>query len=196
MSFSRQGRALPSKVRNQIIDKWLSNEGIANISQQINLPYKTVSNIVDLWVDNGDIGPRKAYPLRTARTNDITYVEYLKTNKPSIHGKEIRQELQRNYVCLPENVPSRSSISRILKTDIGWSYKQISQIPRERERPDVMEKLENYIADISGIDCNRLHFFDESSVVVTSGNRRRGHSAIGSPAIEVQRDMLQMPHIL
>ena len=62
--FNRQGRALPSKVRNQIIDKWLSNEGIANIAQQINLPYKTVSNIVDLWVDNGDIEPRKAYPLK------------------------------------------------------------------------------------------------------------------------------------
>ena len=97
--FNRQGRALPSKVRNQIIDKWLSNEGIANIAQQINLPYKTVSNIVDLWVDNGDIEPRKAYPFRTARTNEvITYVEYLKTNKSSIHGKEIhvQQELQRN----------------------------------------------------------------------------------------------------
>ena len=53
--FSRQGRALPSTVRNQIIDKWLSNEGIANILQQINLPYKTVSNIVDFRVDNGDI---------------------------------------------------------------------------------------------------------------------------------------------
>ena len=143
---------------------------------------------MDLWVDNGDIEPRKAYPFRTARTNDvITYVEHLKTNKPSIHGKEMQQELQRNYVCLPENVPSRSSISRILKTDIGWSYKQISQIPRERERSDVMEKVENYIADISGKDCNRLHFFDESSVVVTSGKKRRGHSAIGIPAMEVPR---------
>ena len=53
--FSRQGRALPSKVRNKIIDKWLSNKGIANIAQQIKLPYKTVITIVDLWVDNGDI---------------------------------------------------------------------------------------------------------------------------------------------
>ncbi|CAB4006588.1 Hypothetical predicted protein [Paramuricea clavata] len=39
----------------------------------------------------------------------------------------------------------------------------------------------------SPIDCNRLHFFGESSVVVTSGNRSRGHSGIGAPAIEVQR---------
>lgn len=32
-----------------------------------------------------------------------------------------------------------------------------------------------------------MHFFDESSVVKTSGNRKRGHGAIGKPAYEVQR---------
>ena len=47
-AFSWQGKALPSEVRNQIIEKWLSNEGIANVLRQSNLPYKTVSNIVDL----------------------------------------------------------------------------------------------------------------------------------------------------
>ena len=49
-AFSRKGKALPCEVRNQTIEKWLSNEGTANISSQSNLPYKTVSNIVDLWV--------------------------------------------------------------------------------------------------------------------------------------------------
>ena len=47
-ALSRQGKALPSEVRNQIIEKWLSNEGTANISRQSNLPYKTVSKIVHL----------------------------------------------------------------------------------------------------------------------------------------------------
>jgi paired box protein 6 len=125
-AFSRQGKALPIEVRNNIVEKCLNNEGIANISRQLNLPYKTVSNIVDLWVDNGDIEPRQPHreASRTARTDDvITCIEYLKTNKPSIYGKEIQQELQSNNVCLPENVPSRSSISRVLKADVGWSYK-------------------------------------------------------------------------
>ena len=49
-AFSRQGKALPSEVRNQIIEKWLTNEGTTNRSRQSNLPYKTVSNIVDLRV--------------------------------------------------------------------------------------------------------------------------------------------------
>ena len=38
-AFSRQDKALPSEVRNQIIEKWLSKEGTANISRQSNLPY-------------------------------------------------------------------------------------------------------------------------------------------------------------
>ena len=49
-AFSGQGKALPSEVRNQVVEKWLSNDGIANISRQSNLPYETVSNIVHLRV--------------------------------------------------------------------------------------------------------------------------------------------------
>ena len=71
-AFSRQGNALPIEVRNKIAEKLLSNEGITNISRQLNLPYKTVRNIIDLWVENGDIEPRQSRPFRTARTNVIT----------------------------------------------------------------------------------------------------------------------------
>ena len=37
------------------------------------------------------------------------------------------------------------------------------------------------------LDCTTLHFFDESGVKITSGNRVYGNSYIGEPAIEVQR---------
>jgi len=32
-----------------------------------------------------------------------------------------------------------------------------------------------------------MHFFDECSVIKTTGNRNYSHSPLGSPAIEVQR---------
>ena len=188
--YTTQGKALPDKVRQEIIEKWLNNEGIAEISRQLVLPYKSVSNIVDLWITTDSFKPRspQRVGVRTARTDDaIAYTELMKINKPSIYAKEIRQQLEKDSVCFQENVPSNSSISRILKSDLGYSYKKLSVIPRETERDDVMEKLQNYIAEVSGIDVNRMHFFDESSVVVTSGNRSRGHSAVGKPAFEVQR---------
>ena len=51
----------------------------------------------------------------------------------------------------------------------------------------MVEKLPTYIAEVSAVDVNRLHFFDESSVVITSGNWSRGHSAVGKPTFDVQR---------
>ena len=89
-------------------------------------------------------------------------------------------------VSLPENVPSKSSISRILNDDLGYSYKKISSIPIETARPDIQDRLHEYIAVISGYEANQLHFFVESSVIVTS-NRRYGHSTLGKPAFELQR---------
>ena len=188
-SFSRQGKALPNQVRENIIQNYLDNFPITAIAARLNLPYKTVSNIVDAWFARPTIeSKRGGNKHRTARTDDvIAYTEFVKQNKPSTYGKEIQRQLVANGVCLPENVPSTTSISRIMTEDLGYSYKKISQIARETERPDVIEKLSDYLSVISEVDANRLHFFDESSVIVTSGNRTRGHSAIGQPAIEVQR---------
>ena len=144
--------------------------------------------IVNLWIETGSVEPcnQRAVPARArnARTDDIiSFIEYSKRKQPSIYGKEIQQQLLSNNVCLPENIPSLSSISRILTWDLGYSFKQIEPIARETERPNIIEKLEEHVAIVSGIECNRLHFFDELSVVVTSGNRRRGHSTVGTPAI-------------
>ena len=167
-SFTAQGKALPDKVRQEIVE----------ISWQLGLPYKSVSNIVGLWITAGSFKPRcpnRVDVNRTARTDDvIAYTEYTKINKPSTYAKEIQQQLQKDDVCLPENVPSKSAISTILNSDLGYSYKKL-------------KKLQTYIAEVSAVDVNRLHFFDESSFVITSGNQSRGHSTVGKPAFEVQR---------
>ena len=55
----------------------------------------------------------------------------MKINKPSTYAKEIQQQLQNDGVCLPENIPSKSAISRILNSDLGYSYKKVSVVPLE-----------------------------------------------------------------
>ena len=40
-AFSRQGKALLTEVRNQIIEKWLSNEGIQQIYRD-NQTYRAI----------------------------------------------------------------------------------------------------------------------------------------------------------
>ena len=44
-----------SDVRNQIIEKWLGNDDIANISRQSNLPCETVRNIVQSQGSNSSL---------------------------------------------------------------------------------------------------------------------------------------------
>ena len=67
------------------------------------------------------------YQLKTVFYN--VYIEYCKKLKPSIYSGEIQNKLVEDSVCLPENVPSRSSLSRSLKHELGYSYKKISVIP-------------------------------------------------------------------
>ena len=44
-----------------------------------------------------------------------------------------------------------------------------------------------FLDEISNFRAPKLHFFDESSVVKTTGNRKYGSAVLGEPAIEVQR---------
>ena len=46
------------------------------------------------------------------------------------------------------------------------------------------------------LDCTTLHFFDEFSVKITSGNCVRSNSYIGELAIEVQRYALNANYML
>ncbi|CAB4037449.1 paired box pox-neuro, partial [Paramuricea clavata] len=102
-SCTTQGKALPDKVRQEIIEKWLNNEGIAEIPRQLVLTYKSVSNIVDMWITTGSTRPQspQRVGVRTARTDDvITYTKYMKINKPSTYAKEIRQQIEKDSTCL------------------------------------------------------------------------------------------------
>ena len=89
-SFSRQGKALPIKVREEIIEKWLAQTSVAEIPRQLRLPHKTVSIIVDVWLTRPSIEPQLgSNKSRTASTDDvIMYTEFSKQSEPSVYAKE------------------------------------------------------------------------------------------------------------
>jgi predicted transcriptional regulator len=57
--FSCQGKALPNKVREEIVQKYLDNYSVTLIAAGLNLPYKTVSNIIDVWLSKPTIEPKR-----------------------------------------------------------------------------------------------------------------------------------------
>jgi transposase len=115
------------------------------------------------------------------------YVEYCKQQQPSIYGKEIQRKLVENNVCLAQNLPSNSSITRSLREDLGYSYK-LNVVAKESLNDAIEARLIEYLTVCSTLDAQTIHFFDECSVTKQSGNRKYGHSPIGQPALEIQRN--------
>ena len=112
--FSKQGRALPYNIRKDIVDLWLNNKRPNEIASEFKLPPRTIHNIIEKFDTDGNLEPSKAGKFRSARTDDvITYIEYTKKTKPSTYAAEIQRGLEENNICLPENIPSTSSISRV-----------------------------------------------------------------------------------
>ena len=187
--FIQQGKAIPNNVREQIVDRWLDGTGQRQIGRDLNIPRTTVQNIIDNFAKRGHsnhgIGGNRT---RMARTEDVvTYTEFCKQQQPSITAEEIQRKLVNNNVCLKENCPSKSSLTRAVREDLWYSYKRLNVIPRESLTQNTEQRLMEYLTACSTIDPTSMHFFDECSVIKTTGNRMYGHSKIGSPAVEIQR---------
>ena len=52
---------------------------------------------------------------------------------------------------------------------------------------EVIDRTDDYLNEISTFHPTQLHFFNETGVIITSGNRIYGSAPIGLPAFEVQR---------
>lgn len=111
----------------------------------------------------------------------------LKLQKPSITGTEIRLRLIRDGIFTIGNAPTVRQIQNVISKKLGMTYKKLKSIPSEYMTPQNLMKVDAYLDVVSRLDSNTLHFFDESSVIVTTGNRRYGSAYRGKPAVEVQR---------
>ena len=159
--FSRQGRALPMNVRDGIVESWVNKKQPSEIAAELKLPLQTVLNIIERFIDyDGNLQTTESRQRsRAARTDDVvTFVEYAKTIKPSMYAVQIQKQLQANKVCLPENVPSRTSISGVLKDDLGYTKKKLTVVAQESLTPTASEKLKEFFAICAGIDPKNTAF--------------------------------------
>ena len=172
--FTKQGKALTCEVCDIIVEKWLEGSKPFQIGLQLNLRRKTVSNIVDRFVRTGSVQPGvDGNKIRTAGTDDVVlYTEFCKRQRPSVYAAEVQKELIENQVVLPANLPSQASMSRVLTSDLGYSYKKMTIVPKESLTDNAQERLDEYLTVYSACDPRNMHIFDESSVIKTMGNRK------------------------
>ncbi|XP_077179257.1 paired box protein Pax-9 isoform X2 [Paroedura picta] len=134
------GRPLPNAIRLRIVE--LAQLGIrpCDISRQLRVSHGCVSKILARYNETGSILPG-AIGGSKPRVTTPTVVKHIRTYKqrdPGIFAWEIRDRLLADGVCDKYNVPSVSSISRILRNKIGnlsqqshyESYKQHQGAPQ------------------------------------------------------------------
>uniref|UniRef100_A0AAY4CQ13 Paired domain-containing protein n=1 Tax=Denticeps clupeoides TaxID=299321 RepID=A0AAY4CQ13_9TELE len=115
------GRPLPNAIRLRIVE--LAQLGIrpCDISRQLRVSHGCVSKILARYNETGSILPGAigGSKPRVTTPNVVKNIREYKKGDPGIFAWEIRDRLLADGVCDKYNVPSVSSISRILRNKIG-----------------------------------------------------------------------------
>ena len=189
--YYRPGLETDVLVKSRVID--LFHEGKNNYSEigkNCGLSRSTVRKIVEKSTNGDSMEPTiyKPGPVRRKSSDDVVdAVRFYTYRQPSIYRKEIQERLVSDGIVTLENMPSVTTISNIMKRDLRLTRKKLTLKPQEALSEQAQAKFDTYVDLIMTKNPYSLHFFDECSVVKTTGNRRYGHALIGEPAVEIQR---------
>ncbi|GAA48050.1 paired box protein Pax-6 [Clonorchis sinensis] len=111
------GRPLPDSTRQRIIELAHSGARPCDISRILQVSNGCVSKILCRYYETGSIRPKAigGSKPRVATNMVVLKIAHYKRECPSIFAWEIRDRLLQEGVCTPENIPSVSSINRVLR---------------------------------------------------------------------------------
>ncbi|XP_026556686.1 paired box protein Pax-1 [Pseudonaja textilis] len=168
------GRPLPNAIRLRIVE--LAQLGIrpCDISRQLRVSHGCVSKILARYNETGSILPGAigGSKPRVTTPNVVKHIRDYKQGDPGIFAWEIRDRLLADGVCDKYNVPSVSSISRILRNKIG----SLSQPGAPYDASGGGGGGGKQPAPQPALPYNHIYQYPYPSAVSASGTKMGGHA--------------------
>ncbi|XP_046852140.1 paired box protein Pax-5-like isoform X2 [Xenia sp. Carnegie-2017] len=122
------GRPLPEVVRRRIVELAQSGVRPCDISRQLRVSHGCVSKILCRYYETGSIKPGVigGSKPKVATPPVVAKIASYKRQNPTMFAWEIRDRLLAEGVCANENVPSVSSINRIVRNKIAEKRPSVS----------------------------------------------------------------------
>ncbi|XP_068702108.1 paired box protein Pax-6-like isoform X2 [Montipora foliosa] len=133
------GRPLPDVVRSRIVELAQSGVRPCDISRQLRVSHGCVSKILCRFYETGSIKPGVigGSKPKVATGPVVNKIADYKRANPTMFAWEIRDRLLSEGVCTTDNVPSVSSINRIVRNRINSSDSKIGPGKTEEIVSDV-----------------------------------------------------------
>lgn len=121
-----------------------------DISRQLRVSHGCVSKILARFNETGSILPGVigGSKPRVTTPNVVKHIKIYKQRDPGIFAWEIREKLMADGICDKYNLPSVSSVSRILRNKTGPSSGGDGSSCTRRESPSHAAKLGNMSQDV------------------------------------------------
>ena len=203
-----KGKSLQNDLRSLIIDEIVAEGGdivtgffpgnLANVARKFKLTYNTVANVWRQFIEKRDHERPKslATGVRCLQTDDLDFIEFLKTDRPSLTSGELLREV--NEHCQIPGGVSTVTINRAVRTSMHegkWSRKIMTRPAAEKFTDNNIAYCQAFIDYISTVHPYRLKFFDETGLKLPNvANPRYRHSLVGERCVEISRNA-QSPNI-